>query len=342
MPGNNIFLTIDSRIQSIVEEILGNRKGSIIVMNPWNGEIIAMAASPRYNLNTWRKDFSTLSENPDKPFLHRPIQSVLPPGSVFKIITAIAALEENRLSENTHFTCNGELKAGSVRFRCFSKYGHGLMNIEEAIQYSCNIYFFEAAKKLGGSLIREWANKFGLGVMTDIDLPFEKKGKIPVSMSIYETLNMSIGQGKMLVTPIQITEMIAMIVNGGWRVKPHILKKATDYKGDLLPSYKLRPTERINVSEKNLDIIKRSLRKVVEAGTAKNTGLDKFHVAGKTGTAETSREHENHAWFVGYAPFEDPKYCFTIVIEHTPGHGADVAGTIVKKLLTELNVMEIL
>ncbi len=336
IPGNNIILTIDGRIQGIAEKALGERMGSVVVMDPWNGEVIAMASFPRYNPNTMNKDYSTLSRNPQKPFLNRPIQSVLPPGSVFKIVTAIAALEENKIDENTQFACYGSLKVGGIRFRCLSKYGHGLLNVEEAIQYSCNVFFFEAVKVLGGSLLKEWADKFGLGNTTDIDLAYEKKGNMPESKSMSQTVNLSIGQGAMLVTPIQITKMIAMIANGGWYISPHVLQKITDHSGNILLDNKHKPAERVDISEKNLDIIKRSLRRVVTGGTAKRVGLSELHVAGKTGTTQTSHDNINHAWFVGYAPFETPKYCFTVVIEHTEGHGAEVAGPVVKNLLTQL------
>ncbi len=336
IPGNNIILTIDDRIQGIAEKVLGERKGSVVVMDPWNGEVIAMAAFPRYNLNTLNKDYSALSRNPQKPFLNRPIQSVLPPGSVFKIVTAIAALEENKIDENTQFACYGSLEVGRSRFRCHSKYGHGLLNVEEAVQYSCNIFFFETAKVLGGTLLKEWADKLSLGNTTNIDLAYEKKGNMPESKSMSQTVNLSIGQGAMLVTPIQITRMIAMIANGGWYIKPHILQKTTDYNGNIILDNKHKPAERIDISEKSLDIIKRSLRRVVTDGTAKRTGLHELRVAGKTGTTQTAHDDINHAWFVGYAPFENPKYCFTVVIEHTKGHGAEVAGPVVKNLLTQL------
>ena len=338
MPGNNIFLTIDSRIQDIAEKALGKRRGSVIVMDPWNGEIIAMASFPRYNLNTFNQDYATLSRNPLKPFLNRPVQSVLPPGSTFKIITAIAALEEGKIDENTHFPCYGSLKVGNRRFRCHTKYGHGLLNVEEAIQYSCNIFFYETAKILGGTLLKKWAENFGLGNATGIGLVYEKKGSFPEPRSISQTINLSIGQGAMLVTPIQVTRMIATIANGGWYTKPHILRKISDYKGDILVNNKYELAEKINISEKNMYIIQHSLRKVVTSGTAKRTGLKELRVAGKTGTTQTAREDENHAWFVGYAPFENPKYCFVVVVEHTEGHGAEVAGPIVKELLTQIGI----
>jgi len=338
IPGNNIILTIDDRIQGIAEKALGKRKGSVVVMDPWSGEVLAMAAFPRYNLNTLNRDYSTLSKNPQKPFLNRPIQSALPPGSVFKIVTAIAALEEDKIDEDTQFACYGSLKVGGSRFRCFSEYGHGLLNVEEAMQYSCNVFFFEAAKVLGGSLLKKWADKFGLGNATEIDLAYEKKGNMPESKSMSQTVNLSIGQGAMLVTPIQVTKMIAMIANDGWYINPYILQKITGYNGNMILDNEHPPAERIDVSEENIDIIKRSLRKVVTAGTAKKTGLGELRVAGKTGTTQTAHDDINHAWFVGYAPYKKPKYCFTVVIEHTAGHGAEVAGPVVKSLLTQLGL----
>ncbi|MFQ5713788.1 MAG: peptidoglycan D,D-transpeptidase FtsI family protein [Candidatus Scalinduaceae bacterium] len=338
IPGNSIFLTIDSRIQGIAEKALGDKKGSVVLMDPRNGEIIAMATSPRYNLNTFNNDYETNIKNPDKPFINRPIQSALPPGSSFKVVTALAALQENKINEKTHFTCHGSIRLGTGIFRCHSKHGHGLMNVEEGIQYSCNVFFFETAKRLGGPLLKEWARRFGLGSVTGIELPYEKKGNIPKSRAMYETLNLSIGQGALLVTPIQFARVMAIIANGGWYIKPHILQKITDYKGNVILNNNLKPTERIDISAKNLDIIRRALRKVVEAGTGRNIGLKKFRVAGKTGTAQTVHEDKNHAWFSGYVPFENPKYCFAAVIEYTEGYGASEAGPVIRKLLSELEI----
>lgn len=336
VPGNSLFLTIDSKIQGIAEKVLGKRRGSIVVMDPWNGEVLAMATAPRFGLNTFRDDFTKISKNPDNPFLNRPIQSALPPGSVFKVVTAIAALEENCVNEETNFTCNGSLRLGNTRFRCFSQYGHGLLNLEEAIQFSCNVCFFEIAKKLGGKLLSKWAHEFGFGTVTGIELPYEKKGNMPKSSSLYEVMNLSIGQGAMLVTPLQITKMMAMVANGGWYIKPHIIKKITDDQDTILLDNDLVLNERLHISEKTLDYVRRSLRKVVTDGTAKEVGFGELGVAGKTGTAETARKRDNHAWFSGYAPFDNPKYCFTITVEHTTGHGADAAGSLALKLLAEL------
>ena len=337
-PGNSIFLTIDSRIQGIAEKALGNQKGSVVLMDPWNGEIIAMATSPGYNLNTLGKDYDANIKNPAKPFLNRPIQSTLPPGSIFKVVTAIAALEENIINENSHFTCNGSVKLGRATFRCHSKRGHGLMNIEEGIQYSCNVFFFETAKKLGGPLLKEWARKLGIGSVTGIELPYEKKGNISKVKATYETLNMAIGQGALLVTPLQVARVMAMIANGGWQIKPHLIQKITDHENNVLLNNNSKPTEKLNISAKNLDIVRRALKKVVEAGTARRTGLKEFRAAGKTGTAQTIRDDRNHAWFAGFVPFENPKYSFAAVIEHTPGHGGGVAGPVILKLVSALGI----
>lgn len=336
IPGNNLFLTIDSRIQGIAEKVLGKKRGSIVVMDPWNGEVLAMATAPRFNLNTFREQFGEMSKNPDNPFLNRPIQSALPPGSVFKIVTAIAALEENCVDGDTHFNCHGSMRLGNTRFRCLSQYGHGLLNLEEAIQYSCNVYFFEIAKKLGGARLSKWTDKFGFGSVTGIELPYEKKGNTPKLSSMYEVLNVSIGQGALLVTPVQITKMMAIVANGGWHVKPHIVKKIVGDQDNLLLNNDLTPNGRLDISQNTLDYVRRSLRKVVTDGTAKGVGFGELGVAGKTGTAETGRKNDNHAWFSGYAPFENPKYCFTIIVEHTSGHGTDAAAVLALKLLSEL------
>jgi len=227
------------------------------------------------------------------------------------------------------------LKVGNIRFRCHTKQGHGLLNVEEAMQYSCNIFFYETAKLLGGKLLRKWAENFGFGNTTDIGLAYEKKGNFPKSNSFSQTINLSIGQGAMLATPIQIVRMIATIANGGWYTKPHILQKISDYKGNILVKNKYDLTEKINITEETMNIIKHSLRKVVTSGTAKKAGLKELLVAGKTGTTQTAIDDENHAWFVGYAPFENPKYCFVVVVEHTKGYGAAVAGPIVREILTQ-------
>lgn len=352
--GENVFLTLDSRVQALAEEALGMRPGSIIVMDPWDGAIIAMASYPYFDPNTFFTDFERLVKDKRKPLLNRSIQSTLPPGSIFKIVTAVAALTEGRLSIDTYFKCYGSLTSDQRRFRCYSKYGHGTLNLEEALEYSCNAFFFEAAKGLAGDLLYEWGKRFGFGQRCGIDLPYEHKGLLPRPGSIAEVKNVSIGQGAILATPLQITRMMAIIANGGMDIRPHLLDKIADDTGRILVDHghtmakeglpvafatqtDIRTGEaRGLVSKEVAEIIKRGLIKVVTSGTAKNIGIDRYLVAGKTGTAETGRQDDNHAWFTGFAPYDHPKYCFTVLIEHTPQHAAEATGEALRTLLAGL------
>lgn len=335
-PGNNIFLTINSKIQKLAEDALGQMRGAIVVMNPWNGEVLAMASYPRFDLNTFRDNYHELSSNPWKPFLNRPVQSALPPGSVFKIITSIAALSKGKINLGTTFNCAGRLNTDRKRFRCYSQYGHGRVNLEDAIQYSCNTFFVEAGKSTGGLALWTWAGRFGFGKKTGIDLPYEKPGNLPPFRSDYEVMNASLGQGSLLVTPLQVTIMMSAIANGGWMIKPHLLKKITDNKGRTIFERISEPKSRLNVPPEYLSAIQSGLRRVVTDGTARRAGLNELPVAGKTGTSETSAKDVNHAWFAGYAPFDHPEYCFTILVEHTTGHASDTAVPIAKKLVASL------
>lgn len=339
-PGYNIFLTIDSEIQKLAEDALGQRRGAIVVMNPWNGEILAMASYPRFDLNTFRDNYLELNNNPWKPFLNRPIQSALPPGSIFKIVTSIAALSEGKINLDTTFNCVGRLQSVRQSFRCYSPYGHGMVNIEDAIQYSCNTFFVEAGKSTGGPALWTWASRFGFGKKTDIDLPHERAGNLPPFRSDHEVMNASLGQGSLLVTPLQVTIMMSAVANGGWVIKPHLLKKITDNNGRTV--FEKIPDSRswLSVPLEYQNAVQSGLRRVVTNGTARRDGLNELPVAGKTGTSETSEKNVNHVWFAGYVPFNHPKYCFTILAEHTTEHASDVAVPIAKKLTESLLGME--
>lgn len=334
--GENIYLTIDSKIQLLAEKALGNRTGAVVVMDPWNGEIIAMASNPRFNPNTFNEDFPEIIKNKRKPLLHRPVQSTLPPGSTYKIVTAAATLTGGIIDSDTLFECYGHAGTDLKRFRCFSKYGHGMLNVEEAIQYSCNVFFYKAGKKLGSELWYEWSRKFGFGEYSGIDLPYERKGMLPKPKSDLEMMNVSIGQGDLLVSPLQITGMTAIIANGGRSVQPHLLSKITDYSGNILITNKNKPGNRAFIPAEVVTIIKQGLRKVVISGTGKKMGIDKYLAAGKTGTAEIRKDGNNHTWFTGFAPYTDPKYCFTVIIENTPEHAGEATAPVLRPLLKGL------
>ncbi|TVM04385.1 MAG: penicillin-binding protein 2 [Candidatus Brocadia sp. WS118] len=336
VPGNNLYLTLDSQIQAHAEKSLGTNSGAVIVMNPWSGEILAMASNPRFNPNTIEKDFRKLIRHPSKPFLNRAIQGALPPGSIFKLITATAALSSNGITTQTVFECPGYIKYKNILFKCWAEYGHGLVAIEDAIPYSCNVFFFETAKILAGDTLYAWAKKFGLGEKTGIDLPHEKAGNMPKLATTAATMNVAIGQGALLTTPLQLVRMYAAIANGGTLVQPHVLLKITNSQGETVRTFQSKHKQKLSLPPDIITLLRTSLQDVVTRGTAKDTGLDIYKVAGKTGTAETGRHKDNHAWFAGYAPYENPRYCFVILVEHTPGHGGDIAGPIARELMSYL------
>ena len=334
--GNNLYLTIDSRIQASTEKALGKNFGAIVVMDPWTGEILSMASSPRFNPNTVNEDFNKLNKQHLKPFMNRAIQGALPPGSTFKVITAMAALSTGRISNTTSIDCRGHTNYRDIQFKCWLNTGHGPTTIEDALPYSCNVFFFDTAKILGGDTLYSWAKKFGIGDKTGIDIVHERGGNIPKLKNTATAMNVAIGQGALLTTPLQMTRVYAAIANGGSLVQPHVMLKITNSDGETIRTGAPGNVQKLSLQPGMLSTIRTALHGVITRGTAKHTGLDVYKVAGKTGTAETGRTKDNHAWFCGYAPYDDPKYCFAILIEHTPGHGAEIAGPVAKELLADL------
>lgn len=334
--GNNLYLTIDSQIQAHAEKSLGTNMGVIIVMDPWTGEILAMANNPRFNPNTLNKNFSKLIKHPSKPFLNRAIQGTLPPGSIFKVITAIAALRADHTNDDNVFECHGYTKYKNIILKCWSSTGHGLVTIRDAITYSCNVFFFETAKILGGEYLCALAKEFGIGEKTGIDLPYERGGNLPKKITTSSAMNIAIGQGNLLTTPLQLVRVYAAVANGGTLVQPHVLLKITNSQEEVVRTFTSENKQKIPIQPAILDIIRTSLQNVIVYGTGKDRGLDVYKVAGKTGTAETGHQNDNHAWFAGYAPYDNPRYCFIILVEHTPKHGADIACPIARELLSYL------
>ncbi|MCF6151260.1 putative penicillin-binding protein 2 [Candidatus Kuenenia stuttgartiensis] len=336
VPGNDIYLTIDSKIQAHAEKALGKNRGVIIVMEPWTGEVIAMVNNPRFNPNTLNKDFARLNKDSAKPLLDRAIQGALPPGSIFKAITAITAMNENNIHAHTGYECNGYTNYKNIIFRCWQKSGHGLITIEDALPFSCNVFFFETAKRLEKKLLYDGAKKFGIGEETGIDLLFEKAGNLPEIQTTATAMNISIGQGALLTTPLQMVRAYAAIANGGTLVQPHVMLKITNKNGETVKTFTHSKEKKINIRPEILNVIRESLHDVVLRGTAQNKGLEVYKAAGKTGTAETGRPGDNHAWFAGYAPHDKPQYVFLVLVEHTSEHGGAIAVPIAKELLSFL------
>ncbi|MBC7319513.1 penicillin-binding protein 2 [bacterium] len=346
IPGSTLVTTIDLDLQKIVEESLHRRglPGAIVVMDPRNGDILAMASYPDFNPNSFARGITSKEWrellSPKKPLLNRAISAVYPPGSTFKIVVALAALAENVVDRDTTFYCPGSMMIGNRRFRCWT--AHGRINFLSAIAKSCDVTFYTIGLKLGAERIARYAKLLGLGEPTGIDIPGEVKGLIPEPSwkkepwYIGDTANMSIGQGYVQVTPIQMAVLVSAIANGGKVYKPRIVSKIINQDGtvEVLPPILIRDLSKF---KREIDIIREGMELVVKAGTGSLAKLEGITVAGKTGTAENFPNAENplgkdHAWFIAYAPADNPRIALSIVIEQG-GHGGSTSAPISAEII---------
>jgi penicillin-binding protein 2 len=365
-PGNNLFLTIDLDLQKTAEEAYQDKNGALIAMDPKTGRILAMVSKPSFEpdifaRNILQEEWKSLLENPHHPLQNKGIQGQYPAGSVFKIITAIAGLESGMITPDTTFNCTGAFHYGNRDFRCWKEGGHGAISLHRAIVESCDVYFYQVGLKVGVDLIAHYANEFGLGKVIGISLPHEKPGTVPSSswkkkrfgVPWYsgETLSFAVGQGYLNATPLQLLMLISGVANDGKLYQPRVVEKVEDIYGKKLKEYPPVELGRADVSEKTLQIIQEALRGAVNDphGTGWTCLLKEVKVAGKTGTAQVVRLPENfkkgdmnrmpqkyrdHAWFVAYAPFEDPKISIAVLVEHG-GFGASAAAPIAKKVIAK-------
>ncbi len=348
--GNDIYLTLNSQLQQFIESQMAEKKGAIIVSEPSTGKIMAMVSYPDYDPNMFTQQISlsqwqTIAENEDNVLCNRNIQSVYPPGSVFKLVTAIAALEEGIINTNSTISCPGYYKEGNIIFKCWKEDGHGNLAIINAIANSCNVFFYTMGRKLGIDKLSYYATLLGFGEKTGIDLPGEQVGLVPsqdwkrknFNQSWYpgDSVNMSIGQGFLLVTPLQVHNLLCLIANEGFYCKPHYVEKIVAKSGELIKQSIPEITHKTDVSQNTFKIIKEGMKRVVESGTGRSANISEIEIAGKTGTAQNP-QGENHAWFVGFAPVDKPEICVTVFIEHG-GDGsvaaAPVASNIIRKYL---------
>lgn len=323
--GEDIFLTIDKEIQKIAYKKLSsycqkhNTRGTIILMDARNGGILSLVSYPSFDPNRFiqSKNLGKILNNRNFPLINRAIQGYYPPGSVFKPIVAIAALAEKKISSSTVFVCNGEYNLGPRKFHCWSK--HGKENLIQAIAHSCNVYFYHLGLLLGAKSINRWAKIFGLDKLTGIDLAFEKRGIIPSPLwkkTKYnqdwfpgDTLNFSIGQGYLAITPLEAIRAINTIAREGVMVKPHLIKRIGNKSYQHLE-------KRINLPEEIFSAVKRGMKEVVnsENGTARALKMLNLKLAGKTGTAQTASKP--HGWFLGYFPYDKPRYTICVLLEN--------------------------
>ena len=384
--GKNFKTTLDLEVQQYVSELLKNIAASVCVMDIYNGDIISMVSSPTYDPNAFvhgvdKAYWNTLIKDEKKPLINKAISGLYPPGSTIKTIVALSALENKIISPSNTFQCTGKIELFGEKFHCWKKKGHGIMNMKTAIKRSCDVYFYEVARKLGVDRLSETAKKFGLGRRVFNSFSEERSGVVPntswkkkyVGQNWYlgETLHSGIGQGYYQSTPIQLCLMTAQIANGGFEIKPRIifdekknnLKEYLKFKNDnpnqplpeelLVSNFDLKPLFK---NQENIKIVQEAMYSSSNepGGTSYRSRLENkdYTFAGKTGSSqikrftEEQREAEvkqesldykdrDHALFVAFAPYNDPKYSISVVVEHG-GSGSKAAAPIAKKVIKKV------
>ena len=363
-PGHNIFLTLDYDLQAKTQALLKDQAGAVVALDPFSGEILAMVSSPAFNQNSFvngitSDQWQSLVSDPDRPMMNKVLQGEYPPASTYKIVTAIAALEEGVIDENTTFYCPGSYEYGNRVYRCWKEGGHGRLHVVDALTRSCDVFFYHAGKKLGVDRLAWYAKNCGLGSATGIGLDRESPGLIPtaawkkkctgVSWQGGENLSIAIGQGYNLVTPLQMAVLYGAVANGGTLFRPRILKSIQTVEGKIVKTNGREIVGRLPVSRHNLDLVRKGLWGVVHNshGTARSYVYDNaIDISGKTGTAQvvsrkTEKEgkkrkdglsYDSHAWFVGYAPTDHPQIAVCVLVEHGL-HGSSAAGPIAKEMI---------
>ncbi|NFV81141.1 penicillin-binding protein 2 [Magnetospirillum aberrantis] len=373
-PGVNLTLTLDTRLQEYAAQRLGDESAACVVMDIHTGEVLVMASTPSFDPNAFNRgltteEWKTLSTNPRSPLQNKALSGTFAPGSTFKLVVALAALESGAVTPDQRVFCPGHMQLGSIKFHCWKKGGHGAQDLISAIKNSCDVYFYEIARRVGIDKIAEVARRFGLGVSTGIDLPNERSGLIPdrawkrkamkQPWHPGETLVNGIGQGYVLATPLQLATMTARIANGGLAVEPHVARDLITDQAALIRPKPEWPS--CGMSQKNLQLVRKGMFAVSNepGGTAFRARInqDGMWLSGKTGTAQvrriTMREREtgvkknedlpwkerDHALFVAYAPEDNPRYSIAVVVEHGGG-GSAVAAPIARDIMIEVQKRE--
>jgi penicillin-binding protein 2 len=345
--GAPLETTLDRGLQQALIEGLGEEAGAGVFLDPWTGEVLALGSTPSFDPNRFadgisHEEWRAMSADPQRPLHDRAIASFYAPGSTFKVLMTIAALETGAVTPDETLHCSGSTRIyGSTRL-CWKKGGHGTVNLRAALAHSCNVYFYQIGKRLGIEPIHDYGSRFGLGRRSGLDLPGEEEGVLPSADwkrrthgEVWypgDTISVAIGQGLLAVTPVQMARFIAAVATGGRLVRPHVLAGVEPQVEDL------------GIGAETVRIVRAALVDAVQLGTARRAGLKGIQVAGKTGTAQVykhsagvdsdklPKEERDHAWFVGFAPADEPRIAFAVIVERG-GHGGETAAPVARKVL---------
>ncbi len=365
LPGNDLQLTIDLDLQLEAENAMAGRAGAVVAMDVNSGRILAFASAPPLHLEDFvggisTKNWQALLDDIKRPLVHKTIQGQYPPGSTYKVVTALAGLSRGVINANTVYYCSGSMFFGNRRYGCWKEGGHGPVSLHRALAESCDVYFYQVGLKVGVDSLAEFANRLGLGHRTGIPFEYEKSGLIPTAnwkklaknepWQEGETLSIAIGQGFNLVTPLQVTQMTAALANGGKLYRPFLVEKIIDPEGLVLSEFQPEMDVELVGLDRYLQMIRKGLVGAVNDrhGTGREARLKGITVGGKTGTAQVVTlekfqavkeedvpyKHRDHAWFTSFAPAEKPEIAVTVLVEHG-GHGGSAAAPVAKKVLAK-------
>ena len=365
--GDNLVLTIDYNLQKTTEKALnkavseieatnGEKSGgAVIVLNANSGEILAMASYPQYDPNLFakgisQKDYDTIIRNKATPLLNRVIHGAYPCASTFKLITAASSLDYGIVAPDDYFYCQGSYNLDGHIFNCFVTSGHGSVSFRESMAYSCDVVYYMLAVKFPIDIFLKYISDFGLGKKTGIDLPGENPGLLPSPQwkkNVYkedwfpgDTVNLSIGQGFVEVTPIQVALFTSAVANGGTIYKPYLLKRSISAEGKMINTEKTEILNKVNIDERYFKVVREGMRGAVEYGTAGAADSNFVKVAGKTGTAENFPTEynpygRNHTWFTSFAPYENPEIVVTVFLEKSGGFGGEKSAKVARAIYDE-------
>ena len=348
-PGESVTLTIDLRLQQLAESLLADKAGAIVALDPRDGAVRAMVSSPSFDPNRFagrlsQEDWDRIVDAPGKPLQNRAIQNTYPPGSVFKIVMAVAGLAEGLLDPEERVYCSGATRLYDRRWRCWQPRGHGFVDLRGALQHSCDTYFYRQGVKIGIEVIAAYARRLGLGGRTGVELPGESEGLVPdpewsrdrrgYPWYPGETVSVAIGQGPLLTSPLQVAVMTAAVANGGFRVRPYLVAGGGE------------PPEPLGLDAEVIAFVAEALANVVANGTGRSARTPVVAVAGKTGTAQVVAQETwirsedlppdqaDHAWFTSYAPVDAPELVVVVFVENG-GRGSEAAAPLARELLED-------